>query len=77
MARNNLFHNSIAHHAEVGQVTGCPEEDHLQALKDQHHLDRGRIGLDPLTGPKIALLTVSVTLTVKDTYLSLYVLFSL
>lgn len=37
-ARKSLFHNRIANHVEVRQVTGSPQEDHLQALKDQHHL---------------------------------------
>lgn len=46
VARNGLFHNSIANHVEVSQVTRCPQKDHLQALKNQHHLDRGRVGLE-------------------------------
>lgn len=40
---NCLFHNSTADHVEVGQVTGCPQEDHLQALKHQHHLHTNKV----------------------------------
>lgn len=38
MSSNSLFHDGIADHAEVGEVTGGPQEDHLQALEDQHQL---------------------------------------
>lgn len=34
----NLFDNSGSHHAEVGQITCCPQENGLKALQYQQHL---------------------------------------
>lgn len=50
VARESLFHNRIANHVEVRQVTGSPQEDHLQALKDQQHLARRKDVIRTLPG---------------------------
>ena len=33
-----FLHDGVARHAEVRQITGRPQQDHLQALEHQHHL---------------------------------------
>lgn len=43
VAGNGLFHNGVADGTEVGQVAGRPQQDHLQALEHQRHLDTSRI----------------------------------
>ena len=42
MSRRNLSDNSGAHYAEVGEITRYPQEDDLQALQHQHHLEMHR-----------------------------------
>lgn len=46
VAGNNLFHNSISNHVEMGKIAGCPEQDHLQTLQNQNSLDEGKVTLE-------------------------------